>query len=495
MRGVKLKITLINPRLRAWSPNIWVSLGLTYIAAVLEEEGHTIKIIDLNEKRLNDGDLKAELEKDVDVVGITGMITEYQKILTIADIAKDGFSDRSVIIGGPIATTIPQELLKQSQADFIVMGEGEKTTPALVHAIEYGSDIAEIRGIAYKKGEQVIINEHAIPISNIDTIPFPARHLLDMGKYLKNHFEIYGFDIEGYGKIRSTNLISSRGCPYDCTFCFKDMWGYKWRGRSAENIIAEMELLNEKYNVNGFFFNDDTFVLDKKRVFEFTSLLKKSGLDVVWSCNGRVNLMQMDMLKAMRGAGCVSIAYGIESGNQSILDSMKKNITLNQTKNAVKWTKESGIKAAGCFMIGMLGEAKETIIDTINFAKELDLDFYGFSITTPLPGTELYRKAMISGLIPPDGTSLKSWDFDVNVNLTKDCTDEDLRRFKYEAFKEFTLKKQFGKYYMINPIFISNSLKVVLGLRNKTEAKNFMKNVGGIVKSYLNTPKTGNGGG
>ncbi len=478
---------MINPRLRAWSPNIWVPLGLTYIAAVLEKEGHTIKIIDMNEKKLNDDDLRAELKKNVDVVGITGMITEYPKILKIVDIAKNGFSDRSVILGGPIATTIPKELLKQSQIDFIVMGEGEKTTPALIHAIEHGSDISDIRGIAYKIGKQAIINEPAIPIGNLDTIPFPARHLLDMSKYIKNHFEIYGFNIEGYDKIRSTNLISSRGCPYDCTFCFKDMWGYKWRGRSAENVIAEMELLNETHNVNGFFFNDDTFILDKKRIFRFASLLKKSGLDVVWSCNGRVNLMQKDMLKAMRDAGCVSIAYGIESGNQSILDSMKKNITLSQTKNVVEWTKELGIKVSGCFMIGMLGETKETIMDTINFAKELDLNFYGYSITTPLPGTELYRKSMISGLIPLDGTSLKSWDFDVNVNLTKDCTDEDLRVFKYKAFKEFTLKKQFGEMYMINPIFISNLLKVVLRLRNKTEVKNFMKNVNGIVKSYLST--------
>lgn len=490
-----MEIILINPRLRAWSPNIWVPLGLTYIAAALEKEGHKIDIIDMNEKKLNDEDLIAMLKKDADVVGITGMITEYQKILAIVDIAKNGFLDRPVILGGPIATTIPQELLKQSKADFIVMGEGETTTPALVQAIEHGSDISEIRGIAYKKGEQILINEPTIPIVNLDAIPFPARHLLDMSKYLKNHFELFGFDIEGYGKIRSTNLISSRGCPYNCTFCFKDMWGYKWRGRSAENIIAEIEILNEKYNVNGFHFTDDTFVLDKKRVFEFASLLKKSGLDVIWGCNGRVNLMQQDMLKAMRDAGCVSIAYGVESGNQLILDSMKKGITLIQTKNAVRWTKELGIKVSGYFMMGMLGETKETIIDTINFAKELDLDFYGFSIATPLPGTELYRKAMISGLIHPDGTSLKSWDFDVNVNLTEDCTDEELRAFKYTAFKEFTLKKQFGEYYMINPIFITNSLRVVLGLRNKTEVKTFMKNVGGIVKSYLTARKTGNGGG
>lgn len=481
-----MKIILINPRLRAWSPNIWVPLGLTYIAAVLEREGHIIKIIDMNEKKFNDNDLRKELKEDYDLIGITGMITEYHKILNIIDIAKAGFLDRSVIIGGPIAATIPNELLKQSQADFIVMGEGEKTTPALVHAIEHGSDIAEIRGIAYKKGEQVLINEPTIPIANLDAIPFPARHLLDMSKYLKNHFEIFGFDIEGYGKIRSTNLISSRGCPYNCTFCFKDMWGYKWRGRSAENIIAEIEILNEKYNVNGFHFTDDTFVLDEKRVFEFASLLKKSGLDVVWSCNGRVNLMQQDMLKAMRDAGCVSIAYGIESGNQLILDSMKKGITLIQTKNAVKWTKEIGIKVSGYFMMGMLGETRETIIDTINFAKELDLDFYGFSITTPLPGTEIYNEAIKKGLIQTDMASLKEWDFNINVNLTNDCTDEDLRTFKYEAFRQFTLKKQFGKYYMINPIFLRGSLNVILSLRNKDETKRIAGNVSGIIKSYLN---------
>ena len=496
-----MKILLINPRLRAWSPNIWVPLGLTYIAAVLEKDGHTVEIVDMNEKKMNDDDLRANLKEDVDVVGITGMITEYQKILKIIDIAKDKFLDRKVILGGPLATTLPQQLLEQSKADFIVIGEGENTMPILIHAMERGSDLAEIRGIAYKKPffkkesftkekikkeKKVVINEPVIPIDNIDTIPFPARHLLDMEKYIKNHFESFGFEIDNFDKIRSTNLTSSRGCPYNCTFCFKGMWGYKWRGRSAENIIAEMELLNEKYNVNGFFFVDDLFVLDKKRVFEFASLLRKSGLDVVWYCNGRANLMQKDMLKAMHDAGCVGIAYGIESGNQSILDSMRKNITIEQTKNVVKWTKEIGINAAGYFMIGMIGETKETIMDTINFAKELDLDFYGFSITTPLPGTELYTEAIKKGLIQTDMASLKGWDFDINVNLTNDCADENLRAFKYKAFKEFTLKKQFGRYYMINPTFLREGLKVVLSLRNKEEAKEFARNISGIIKSYLN---------
>jgi radical SAM superfamily enzyme YgiQ (UPF0313 family) len=481
-----MKIVLINPRLRAWSPNIWVPLGLTYIAAVLEKAGHIVKIIDMNEKKLNDDDLRANLKEDVDVVGITGMITEYKKILKIIDIAKDGFSDREVILGGPLATTLPQQLLEQSKADFIVIGEGENTLPALVQATEHESDITKIKGIAYKSAGRVVITDPARPIDNLDTIPFPARHLLDMNKYIRNHFESFGWKIDGYDKIRSTNLITSRGCPYNCTFCFKDMWGYKWRRRSPENIIEEMRLLNEKYKVNGFFFVDELFVLDKKRVFEFTSLLKKSGLDVVWYCNGRANLMQKDMLKAMHDAGCIGIAYGIESGNQSILDSMRKNITIEQTKKVVKWTKEIGINVAGYFMIGMLEETKEKIMDTINFARELDLDFYSFSITTPLPGTELYMEAIKKGLIHTDMASLKGWDFDINVNLTKDCTDEDIRAFKYKAFKEFTLKKQFGRFYMVNPTFLRDGLKVVSSLRNREEAKEFARNISGIIKSYLN---------
>ncbi|MCK4306897.1 cobalamin-dependent protein, partial [candidate division WOR-3 bacterium] len=225
-----MKIVLINPRLRVWSPNIGVPLGLTYIASVLEKEGHTIKIIDMNERKMNDDDLRANLKEDIDVVGITGMITEYQKMLKIINIAKDRLPDGKVILGGPLATTLPQQLLEQSNADFIVIGEGENTTPILIHAIRQGSDFAEIRGIAYKKGEQIVINDPVRPIDNIDAIPFPARHLLDMEKYIKNHFESWGWKIEGYDKIRSTNLISSRGCPYNCTFCFKGMWGYKWRG-------------------------------------------------------------------------------------------------------------------------------------------------------------------------------------------------------------------------------------------------------------------------
>ena len=393
-----MKIVLLNPRLKTWSPNAYVPLGLTYIAAVLEQEGHNVEIIDLNIQKTDTNSLQ-KIVTYADIVGITGMITEYQEVIRLANIVKEAKAEIKLILGGPLASTLPGELLKNSRADFVVIGEGEKTIVGLVSAIKQECGFSDVKGIAYKADGKVIFTGPVVPIKDMDTIPFPARHLLDMKRYLKNHFESFGIKIRGFGKIRSTNLISSRGCPYKCTFCFKDMWGNKWRGRSPDNIIDEMQSLYENYNINGFFFNDDTFVLNANRVFEFCRRLGERRFNSVWYCNGRVNLMTKEMLGAMYRSGCRGIAYGIESGNQQILDVMKKNETLTQVREVVAWTKEVGIHVTGYFMIGMLGETRETINETLTFAKELELDFYGFSLTTPIPGTELYDSALAAGLM------------------------------------------------------------------------------------------------
>jgi len=478
-----MNIVLLNPRLRTWSPNVWVPLGLAYIAAVLEREGYSVEILDLNGERINDAQLQRKVE-NTDIVGITGMITEYAEVLSLVNIVKKANAEARVVLGGPLATTLPQELLQVSQADFVVVGEGETTIVNLVSAIKHGDSFSDIKGIAYRDSNQVVVTEPVEPIADLDTIPFPARHLLDMNRYLQNHFESFGFKIREFGKIKSTNLITSRGCPYGCTFCFKGMWGQEWRGRSAENIVDEMELLYKKYSVNGFFFNDDTFVLDRKRIFKLCDLLKQRRLDVAWYCNGRVNLMTRQLLEAMYNAGCRGIAYGIESGNQQVLDSMKKNITLDQVREVVRWTKEAGINTCGYFMIGMLGETKATIGETIDFARELKLDFYGFSLATPFLGTELHDSALKAGLISEDKTSFREWSLYVNANLTQDCSDADLAALGNGAFKEFFLKKRFGKYYFFNPDFLKEEARILLSLRNKEQAKELASKAKGVVSSY-----------
>ena len=480
---MRLHVILINPRYRVWSPNKWVPLGLGYVAAALEKEGNSAEIIDMNVEHKSDKELQRRVE-NADAVGITGMITEFQEILRLIKIVKEAGEDRKVILGGPLATTFPRELLQVSPADFAVIGEGEKTVVNLTSAISQGGNLANVKGIAYRDGDRIIVNDQQEPIADLDTIPFPARHLLDMNRYLQNHFESFGFKIRDAGKIGSTYLITSGGCPYSCNFCFKGMWGDKWRARRPQNIVQEMELSYQRYQTNGFFFNDDTFVLDEQRVFEFCQLLGNKGLNVVWYCNGRANLMTKELLRAMYDAGCRGIAYGIESGNQQILDSMKKNITLEQVRNAVRWAKDAGIYVSGYFMIGMLGETKDTIHQTIALAKELDLDFYGFSTVTPMPGTELYDSAVKRGFIQVEETAWpKDWTLDVNANLTENCTNEDLAAFENEAFRQFTLKS-FGRYFMFNPAFLKKAARVILSLRNRNEARELTGKAGTIIRSY-----------
>jgi radical SAM superfamily enzyme YgiQ (UPF0313 family) len=356
-------------------------------------------------------------------------------------------------------------------ADFIVIGEGERTISSLIKCISNGSKVMDIRGIAYRDNSQIIVTEPAELIADLDVLPFPARHLLDMKYYIQDHFKNFGIKIEGYNNIKSTNLISSRGCPYNCAFCFKDMWGHKWRGRSAKNLADEMEHLNRVYGINGFFINDDTFVFDRARIFELAAILNERKLNIIWYCNGRINLMDEDLLGVMYDAGCRCICYGIESGNQRIMDSLNKCIKIEDIINVVKLTKNAGIKITGYFMIGMPNETNETIQDTIRLAKELDLDYYGFSITTPLPGTRIYLDAVKKGLISGGIQSLKEWDFDVNINLTDNCTDEYITNCKYYIFKEFTLKKKYGKYFFLNPLFIYQIGLLTLKLNNYTEFK------------------------
>ncbi len=478
-----MNILLLNPKLKTWSPNFYVPLGLTYIAAVLEQAGYQVEIIDLNMQKVKDIIFREKVN-GADVVGITGMITEYSEIVRLVSSIKKIQPETTVILGGPLATTLPLELLQVTQTDFIVLGEGEKTIINLLSTIKNKNGYENIKGIAYRKNGVFILNDAVEPIEDMDTIPFPARHLLNIERYLGNQFQSFGIDVKELGRVKCTNMVSSRGCPYNCTFCFKDMWGNRWRARSPQNMIEEIEELHNDYGVNGFFFNDDTFVLDKQRVFDFCNLIREKEIKIAWYCNGRVNLMTRELLTAMYDAGCLGIAYGIESGNQKILDSIKKQINLDQVRKVVKWTKEAGIHVTGYFMLGILGETRATIRETIDFARELDLDFHGFSLTTPIPGTELYESSIGAGLISGNSTALGEWSQHANANLTSDCSDSDLTAFASKVFKEFYLQKRYGKYYYLNPTLWKEELKVLSSLRHTDQAKELFNKSISLLRSY-----------
>jgi len=800
-----MQITLINPQLKTWSPNVYPPLGLCYIAASLEQAGYEVDILDMNSQRVSDKALVRYIEQSP-MVGIGGLVTEYREVVRLVKAIKEADENKVVVLGGPLATTHSEELLVASGADVAVIGEGEQTIVELARAIETGDTQELIKGIVYRDKDGVVVHPPREPEANLDSIPHPTRHLLDMGRYSTHHFKTFGIKVP---EMKSTTIISSRGCPYhclpkgtliltsdmrqipiekmtvgdkiigvardrtskrwkyvegevtrlfnrksmvyaietdagtvystdehpwlmhdsflsirdvyasiehngkvqstrhtlrklcnavetppetndykwgylagssdgdrcfryikynsksegvkyydryhlvgdyemldtafrystdlgvglrkakfnggktyydcsrmlvcsdsavakafkgrlesytetpefirgymagmydadgswtgtirisqkeggkrdkikriwltagfkvveekaglrllggkseavrflawchpsvrsrirnilgkqiwessgiknvrpvgeqevynlettvdtfiadgfvshNCSFCDRNTAGQKWRARSPEDIVSEMRELQTDYDIRGFVFNDDTFVVNRKRVLDFCSLLEKELPDAVWYCNGRVNLMDEKMIQAMARSGCVGLAYGIESGNQAILDSVHKQITLEQVEQITALTKKYGIHVTGYFMIGILGDTKQTIQETLDFAEKLDLNFYGFGITSPIPGTEMYAQAVEKGLVDK-GKRLEDWSFHAQMNLTTDCTNEELEGFNEYAFKKFTIEKRWGKRYLWNWKLWWEGLRTLVFLARK-------RNVGELIK-------------
>lgn len=466
-----MQITLINPWLRSWSPNIYPPLGICYIAASLEQTGHDVDILDMNSSKVSDKALSRHIQ-DADLVGIGGLITEYDEVVRLVKVIK-GYSNAPVVLGGPLATTHSKELLVASGANFAVVGEGEQTIVELVRAIETGDVHELIKGLVYQDEDGIVAHPPREPEKDLDSIAFPARHLLDMGRYSTQHFRTFGIKVS---KVKSTTIVSSRGCCFKCSFCC-DMYKHQWHARSPENIVKEMIHLQTVYGIHGFVFNDDTFTVNRKRVLDFCSLLRERLPNVVWYCNGRVNLMDEEMIQAMAQSGCVGIAYGIESGNQEILDSVHKQITLEQVERIVALTKKYGIHVTGYWMIGILGDTKQTIQETLDFAEKLDLDYYGFGITSPIPGTEMYAQAVEKGLVDK-GKRLEDWSFHAQMNLTEDCSYEELEALNEYAFRHFTIERRWGKHYLLNPQLWREGLRTLVFLARK-------RNVGELLRKMV----------
>lgn len=461
--------------MNTWSPNIYPPLGLAYVAASLLKS-HDVKIIDLNVQTPGKKEWRQEIESS-DAVGIGGMITEYQNIVDLAHFIRAVKPSAKIILGGALASTYINDLLLDTGADYTVLNEGETTTPELLDAIALKQDIKKINGVAINDGGVVKINTPRTAINDLDSIPYPARSLLNMESYIRDYLKVWGITQPGHKKLRGSTVITSRGCPYSCTFCSKAVWGNKWRSRSAVNIIGEIKSLRDQYGINEIIFNDDNFMLNKKRVMEFCRLLNQEKVDIIWYCNGRVNLVDKEVLQAMYNAGCRGIAYGLESGNQKVLDRMQKNITIKQIKDAVRLTKQAGIKITGYFILGMLDETQKDIEATLLLARQLDLDYYGFSTMTPIPQTELWNQAYQEGKVKQASKRISEWSSRINYNITDGVTDKELMDYERQTLKEFYLKKHFGRCYYLSPGFYTRSLAYSYNSIKSGNLKNLLSKV------------------
>jgi len=389
-------ILLINP---TWlinnDENLWKkiascfpSLGLGYLAAVLERDGHKVFYLDCTAEKIALSETKERLRQypNIDFVGITATTPLIDSALSAAAYAKEVFPNVKVVLGGVHPSVMPDEVLSCGAVDYVVRDEGEETMLELVN----GKADEEILGLSYKRGGKIIHNPPRPLIQNLDTIPAPSYHLMPFDKYYP--------PVGGYKRLPAMSIFATRGCPGRCTYCYRTFRGVV-RKRSAENIVDEIKLLQKDYGIKEICFYDDTFTLFKDEIKKFCRIIIDKKIDLTWSCFTRVDCVDEDLLKMMKKAGCHLILFGVESADEQVLKNIKKMISLDQVKEVVKICRKIGIETRASFMIGNIGDTEETVKKTIKFAIDLDPDEVQFNVTTIYPGTEMWQWAHRNGYI------------------------------------------------------------------------------------------------
>jgi anaerobic magnesium-protoporphyrin IX monomethyl ester cyclase len=416
-------------------------LGLLYLASSLAAAGHKVEVLDSQVQETPHLGIQEAVRKSrPDMVGISAMSFTLIDALLVAKAVKDVDREIPVVLGGPHPTIYPNETARLENIDYAVIGEGEHTLVKLADALESGKTVEGIGGIAHRIGERVINTGMPPFIEDLDNLPFPARTLTPYKKYSSLLAK----------RSPITTLFSSRGCPYKCLFCDRPQMGKRFRARSAQNVVDEMEEC-AGLGIREFLVYDDTFTIDRQRVLDVCSEIRRRGLDIGWDIRARVNTVDRELLKALRAAGCERIHYGVESGNEEILKVLRKGITLKQVEDAFTMTKEEGIETLAYFIIGSPREDRKTIEDTMRFAIKLDPGFVHFSIMTPFPATELYHLGLSEGLIKSD-----IW-LDFAKNPRKDFIpplwEENLNREELIGL----MKKAYKRFYM-RPKYVANRI-------------------------------------
>jgi anaerobic magnesium-protoporphyrin IX monomethyl ester cyclase len=399
-----MKILLINPPLFKFinstpqetmleKDDPMPPLGLMYLAGYLEKNSnHQVKILDCLIEKMDYTQLgRAVLEENPDIVGITVLTFTLPAVLETIKTVKRANSKIRIILGGAHVHIYPQESMEMKGVDFCVLGEGEKPLKELLDNLDNVEALYRTKGVVFRDGDKIINTGPQPFIQDLDSLPFPARHLVPYKKYtsvLATRFPV-------------TTMITSRGCPFKCLFCDRPHMGNMFRARSANNVVDEIEAC-AKLGIKEIFIYDDTFSVDRQRVMDVCNEIIKRGIDMAWDIRTRVNTVDQEMLYLLKKAGCQRIHYGVEAGTEKILKVLRKGITIEQVEKAFAWTKKAKIQILAYFMIGSPTETKEDILQTIKLAQRLNPDYVTFGIVNPYPATDLYRMGLEQGVLPYD---------------------------------------------------------------------------------------------
>jgi len=357
-------------------------LGLAYLGAFLREKNHKVQIIDANLQHIFYQNISDHFSFDPDIVGFSANILTYKEAIRSAAMIRSKYKEALIVLGGPHASTLPEYILKKNNCiDAIVRGEGEESFLEIADSITEDDVFKNIKGVGYRKGADVIINERRPLLEDLDQLPFPAYDLLPPLKKYKSRSRS-----EPVGHI-----LTSRGCPARCTYCYRT-FGFKWREFSPQRVIDEIVFIKEKYHIKQLDILDDNFTFNIDRASQILDMIieKNLNLKINLQIGIRVDRINEGLLKKMKKAGVFKMGFGVESGDVDVLKRIKKGIQLRKAEDLVKTARSLGITTHGYFMIGFPFDTKESIRRTIEFAIKLNPHYASFSVCTPLPGTELF---------------------------------------------------------------------------------------------------------
>lgn len=424
-------------------------LGLGYIASSLMANHYSVKIVDCTfstwDKAISDVRMARPR-----VIGIYSMLSMVDTALNLAAELRNDCE--LLVAGGPMPSAYPQKFL--GPFDIVVQGEAEQAMTELMQRLDRGAPLDDVSGLHVAKraltrtavvktlngGNSAFTGQRPLDVKDdVDVLPFPARDLYDNEAYQRYYRENYGYTM--------TSMIASRGCPFSCDFCWRPDYGRFYRVRTPENIVDEMEEVAHKFGYERIWFADELFIASKRHVIEICEEIKKRKLDVLWECLARADIVDRNVARAMREAGCHKVIFGLEAGDDRTLKSMNKHLTVAQSKTAVHLMVDEGIKVGSFWILGYPGETNDTMLNTIRLASRLPLDYFSMTVPYPLPGTKLYEQVK-------DKMTTDEWEkplhgYDHKLLFKHDFSIEKLQYGMWKATAQAKLRKRLGPLYNV----------------------------------------------
>lgn len=460
-----MKVLFVNPPQTAskykFMGVIAPPLGIAYMAGVLQENNIDVEILDASAEDMDFKDVEKELlKRKPDLVALTALTPTIGRALETAQVVKETLPDSIVVMGGYHPTFNFIETLEDENVDIVIRGEGEYIMLNLVQALENQSSLHDVKGIVFedKNSKEIVVNPEAPLIQDLDELPFPALNLLPMKKYSLLDMDTH-----------MTTMITTRGCPMQCSFCSSAaMHGKKIRERSVENIVDEIEYLKTNYDIDTIAFMDDTFTLKKRKVMAICDEILKRNIEIMWGCTSRVDTLDEKLLKKMKESGCITIFIGVESADQQQLDNMCKNTTIAKIENAFKIAHKLKIRTIASVALGMPGDTKEIMNKTVKFVHKLKPNYAIYSLATPYPGTRFYKEAFEKNLI-----KIKDWSkytLITPILETIDCSLNDMRKIQAKAFMKFYLRPHYiiRQFLQDGPYLLKTIFGVIKTALSKT---------------------------